>query len=238
MSRLLQSLGCAAVVLAAPGASAWPVDQAVDVPLGREHFVRFGALEWAELDDPSLADVEVMPETGELLLTGKKAGRGLLLLYAQGKAAVWRVRVGQPEQKDGPALDAAKKACPGLKLQDEEPKLQATVGTEGCRQALLALFEGDRFLARELDLTLDVKVLQAQLRDIDQALAKAKLPVSAAYSGAGLGLRGEVDAAGHRRTLWTVFRRTCGRAALDDQLQVAPPPDAGQTTSQGKETTP
>ena len=41
-----------------------------------------------------------------------------------------------------------------------------------CR-ALLALFQTDAFAARDLDLTFDVPMLQAQLRDMARALDAA-----------------------------------------------------------------
>ena len=48
---------------------AWPVDMIHDVEPGREKFVKLGAIDWAESEDPSIATAEVM-ESGELLLTG------------------------------------------------------------------------------------------------------------------------------------------------------------------------
>jgi hypothetical protein len=194
---------------------AWPADMVHDVEPGREKFVRLAAVEWVEVEDPSIATAEIM-ESGELLLSGLKPGRTLVLLYAEGRFAVWRVRVGgKPEL---PSTDAAKKACPDLKLRpQDDTKLTATVQDEKCWKALLALFQGDGFVARELDLTFDPKVLQAQLKSIQDGLKKG---LSSRYVGAGLVLEGEVTQAEHRRVLWELFKRSVGRVALDDKLEV------------------
>jgi hypothetical protein len=203
---------------------AWPTDMVHDVEPGREKFVRLGAVEWVEVEDPSIATAEIM-ESGELLLSGLKSGRTLVLLYAEGRFAVWRVRVGGKPEPLSP--EAAQKACPGLKLTpNDEVKLTATVPDEKCWKALLALFQSDTYVARELDLTFEPKVLQAQLKSVQEGLKKG---LSTRYVGAGLVLEGEVTAAEHRRSLWELFRRSAGRVALEDKLEVkAPPPDAGR----------
>jgi hypothetical protein len=198
---------------------AWPVDMVHDVEPGREKFVKVKAVEWAEVEDAAVATVEVM-ESGEVLLTAVKPGRTLALLYAEGRFAVWRVRVGgKPE---APSPDAAKKACPDLKLTPaDETRLTVTVQSEGCWKALHALLEGDAFTARELDLTFDAKVLQSQLKAIQAGLKKG---VASKYVGAGLVLEGEVTPAEHRQTLWMVFKKSVGRVALEDRLEVKEPP--------------
>jgi hypothetical protein len=163
-------------------------------------------------------------ESGELLLTGLKPGRTLLLLYAEGRFAVWRLRVGGKPEVASP--DAAKKACPDLKLTpNDDTKLTVTVQDDKCWKALLDLFKSDAFVARELDLTFDQKVLQTQLRSLQEGLKKG---LSSRYVGAGLVLEGEVSRAEHRKTLWELFRRSVGRVALDDKLEVKDEPvDAG-----------
>lgn len=199
---------------------AWPVDMVHDVEVGKEKFVKLGAIEWAESEDPAIANAEVM-EAGEVLLTGGgKPGRTHVLLYAEGRFAVWRVRVGG--KVETPPTDAAKKACPELKLTpDEETKLTASVTTEACWKALFALFQGDGFTARELDLTFDGKVLQQQLKGLQGALPRS---VASKYVGAGLVLEGQLASpAEHRKVLWTLFRKSVGRVALDDKLETKTP---------------
>ncbi len=197
---------------------AWPVDVVQDVEPGKEKFVKLGAIDWAEIEDPSIATVEVM-ETKEVLFTGLKPGRTLVLLYAEGRFAVWRVRVGG--RPDEPSLEPAKKACPDLKhTPKEEVKLTVTVATDACWAALLQLFQGDAFTARELELTFEGKVLQSQLKGIQASLKKG---VASKYVGAGLVLEGEVTKAEHRQILWSLFRKSIGRVALDDRLDTKTP---------------
>ncbi|MBK7860935.1 MAG: pilus assembly protein N-terminal domain-containing protein [Archangiaceae bacterium] len=199
---------------------AWPVDMVHDVDAGREKFVKLAAIEWVEVEDASIATAEVM-EAGEVLLSGLKPGRTLVLLYAEGRFAVWRVRVGGKSEAPGVALEAAKKACPDLKhAPAEEVKLTATVGSDACFKALAALLGADAFTARELDLTFDGKVLQTQLKAIQGALKKG---LASKYVGAGLVLEGEVTPAEHRQTLWQLFKKSVGRVALDDRLTVTAP---------------
>ena len=69
--------------------------------------------------------------------------------------------------------------------------------------------------------------LQGQLKAINAGLTALKLKISARYEGASLVLTGATDAAGQKKALWEVFRRSAGRVAMDDQVEVAPPPDAG-----------
>lgn len=198
---------------------AWPTDMVHDVEAGKEKFVKLGAIEWAEAEDPGIATAEVM-EAGELLLTGVKPGRTLVLLYAEGKFAVWRVRVGGKPEVVDPA--AAKKACPDLKATPNDPdtKLTATVATDACWKALHTLFQGDGLVARELDLTFDGKVLQSQLKGIQGSLEKG---VASKYVGAGLVLEGSVTKAEHRKILWMLFKKSVGRVALEDRLDVKTP---------------
>jgi hypothetical protein len=197
---------------------AWPADMVHDVEPGKEKFVKLGAIEWAESEDPSIATAEVM-EAGEVLLTGLRPGRTLVLLYAEGRFAVWRVRVGT--RPDAPPLEPVKKACPDLKhTPNQDVKLTATISAEGCWKALHALLQGDAFTARELELTFDGKVLQAQLKAMQAALKKG---LQSRYVGAGLVLEGEVTKAEHRQTLWTLFKKSVGRVALEDRLEVKTP---------------
>ncbi len=194
---------------------AWPVDMIHDVEPGKEKFVKLGAIDWAEAEDPAIATAEVM-ESGELLLSGVKPGRTLVLLYAEGKFAVWRVRVGGSPQL--PAPDAAKKACPGLELTPAaDTKLTAKVPTDACARALATLLQGDGFVARELDLTFDGKVLQSQLKDIQAGLKKG---LASKYVGAGLVIEGDVTAQEHRQALWHVFKKSVGRVALEDRMEL------------------
>jgi hypothetical protein len=199
----------------------WPADMVHDVETGREKFVKLPAIEWAEVEDPAIATAEVM-ESGELLLTGLKPGRTLVLLYAEGHFGVWRVRVGGAKSEATPALtEAAKKACPELKLTPgDDTKLTASVPNDACWKALYALFATDTFVSRELDLTFDAKVLQSQLKALQAVLKKG---IASKYVGAGLVLEGEVTPAEHRATLWQLFKKSVGRVALDDRLEVKTP---------------
>jgi hypothetical protein len=217
------------VVLGAAGrASAWPVDWIHDVEVGKERFVRLPSVDWFEVEDGAVAQVEWL-ESGELLISGLKAGRTLVLLGSEGKVAAWRVRVGVPSNADPALFTAAQKACPGLIATPlEAVKLTVTVRDEPCRKALLALFQTDAFEARHLELTFEGKVLQQQLVSLQEALRPlTQGRVTARYVGAGLVLEGPVSAPEHRKILWAVLRRSLGRFALDDQMTVAPPPDAG-----------
>jgi hypothetical protein len=227
--------GGALLLLISSSAHAWPVDVAVTVTNGDVHFERPAAIDWAEVDDPKIATVEVL-QTGELLFTGKQTGHTYALLFAEGKPAVWRIDVlakgAQLTREASPAakLDPARKACKDVSLGEPgtDSALTATVPNDVCRKALLELFQTPAFLARELSLTFELDALQAQLKDVTDAIAKnAHVPVDAHYLGAGLVLKGQVTVEQHRKILWEVFRHTAGRIALDDQLEVAPPPDAG-----------
>lgn len=210
-------------------AAAWPVDWIHDVEVGKEKFIKLPKVDWFEIDDPKSLSVEWVAESNELLLIGLKPGRATVLLGADGKVAAWRVRVGTPPVVDDAAFTAAKKACPDLKVTPlEEVKLTVTVGTDGCRKALTALFQTDAFEARHLDLTFDGVVLQSQLRAVQEGLQlTTRGKVKARYVGAGLVLDGPVTIAEHRKLLWETLRRTLGRFALDDQTE-KPEPDAGQ----------
>lgn len=210
-------------------AFAWPVDWVHDVEAGKEKFVKLPRLDWFEVEDPKVLAVEWQPESGELLLIALKPGRTTVLLGADGKVAAWRVRVGTPPVTDDAAYKAALKACPDLKVTPlEDVKLTATVKDEPCRKSLLALFQTDAFEARFIELTFDEKVLQSQLRSVDDGLkAITKGRVKAKYVGAGLVLEGPVSVAEHRKVLWEVLKRTLGRFALDDRMELPEPADAG-----------
>lgn len=222
-----------ALALLSPSlAFAWPVDWIHDVEAGKEKFVKLPSLDWFEIDDPQVLAVEWVAESKELLLIGLKPGRATVLLGAEGKVAAWRVRVSSPAQNDPAVFAAAQKACPDLKATPlEDLKLTATVHDEGCRKALLTLFQTDAVEARFLELTFDGKVLQSQLKSVQEGLQQVtKGRAKARYVGAGLVLDGNVTVAEHRKVLWEVLKRTLGRFALDDQLVLPEPPvpDAGR----------
>lgn len=212
-----------AALLAVP-AHAWPVDWVHDVEPGKERFIKLPKVDWWEVEDPKVLQVEWLADSNELLLSGLKPGRTVVLLGAEGKVAAWRVRVGGKPVVDEKLKEAAQKACPDLKLTPlEDVKLAVTVHAEPCRQALRALFQTDVAEARSLELTWSGEVLQAQLKELQRAFdGVAKGRVSAKYVGAGLVLGGKVSEAEHRKLLWELFRRALGRFALDDQLEVTP----------------
>lgn len=213
----------AAYFLAVP-ALAWPVDWVHDVEAGKEKFVKLPSLDWFESDDPSTVSVEWFPEANELLLVGHKPGRATVLLGAEGKVAAWTVRVSSPPMVDAAVLQAAKKACPDFRVTPrEEVKLTVTVLNEPCQKALMALFQTDAFEARHLNLTFEGKVLQAQLKEVQEAIHGAtRVKVRARYVGAGLVLEGTLQPEQHRKMLWAILHRTLGRFALDDQTHRPP----------------
>lgn len=215
-------------LLLPPAARAWPVDWVHDVEVGKEKFVRLPRVDWFEIEDPKLASVEWFPDGGELLVTGLKAGRTLLLIGAEGKVAVWRVRVGTRPVLDDKKLNGARDACPDFRATpDQDVKLAVTVKTEKCRLALLELFQTDAFEARAIELEFEGAVLQTQLKAVQAALTRiAAGRVTARYVGAGLALEGKGSQAEYRATLWAVLRATLGRFALDDQTEWEAPPNA------------
>jgi hypothetical protein len=231
----LAPLAALLLVLCPPSAAAWPVDLAHSLEAGKERFHKLSTVDWVEVEDPSIATAEVLAGSNELLLTGVKPGRTLLLLYAEGKLAVWRLAVGAPGRPPEPEpsaepLAAARKACPGLKTTEgAERSLVAPVKDARCREALRALLKTDAYLARELELTFELPVLQEQLASLTAALKGTGLTVS--YHGAGLVLAGSTTPEGHRRALWELFRQSLGRVPLEDRVTVRKPapPDAGST---------
>ena len=222
--------GMLLVLLLSGPAWAWPVDVVQDLEVGKEKFIRLSSLDWFEVEDPKVVTVEYL-ESGEILFTGLQPGRTLVLMYAEKKFAVWRLKVGGKSQPEGGTLSAALKACPKLAHHPQAyDKLVGVVSDEKCRQAVLALLATDAFVGKELDLTFPVEVLQAQLKAISAALAAQKQKISARYEGASLVLTGTTDGAGQRKALWEVFRKSAGRVAMDDQVEVTgvpAAPDAG-----------
>lgn len=220
--------------LVAGGAWAWPVDVAVTVKSGDVHFERPAAIAWAESADPAIATIEVL-RSGEVLVSGKSPGQTVALLYAEGKMGVWRLTVTEAgEVKKAavpPPLDAARKACPTLRLGERgtEEALSVTLPDEKCREALLEVLKTDAFTSHELSLTFTVPALQGQLQAITEAIAPFAPQVKASYVGAGLVLEGKVTRAEHRKVLWEAFRQSVGRVPLEDRMEVEKPAasDAG-----------
>jgi hypothetical protein len=210
------------LAVAAPAAMAWPVNARFELTVGDEKFQRLTPDAWLEVENTAVATAELF-ETAEVMLTGKAAGSTLVLVHAEDKVMVWRVVVRAPgDHTSAPATDpaaAARKACRDLKVEGAE--LTATIRDEACRQALLALFSGERdpFLARDLDLTFDLAALQAQLRAVQAGLAKVAPDVKAVYVGAGVRLTGRATTAQHRRAYWELFRASVGRLALEDRIE-------------------
>lgn len=214
----------AVVLLIATRVCAWPVDWIHDVGVGQEKFVPLGAVDWFEVDAPEVLGVEWVAGAHELVLMGKKPGRALVLLGAQGKVAVWRVRVGTGATTSPGALKIAQGHCKDLQLAPlDDVQLRVTVRDAKCRQALMALFETDAFEARGLELTFEGEQLQAQLKDVTAALRAVAPQLEASYVGAGLVLQGEVSPASHRKALWAILKSTLGRFALDDQTHSTKP---------------
>jgi Flp pilus assembly secretin CpaC len=219
--------------LVASGAWAWPVDVAVTVKNKDVHFEHPAAIAWAESADPSIATIEVL-RSGEVLVSGRSPGQTVALLYAEGKMGVWRLTVteaGEVRKAAAHPMDAAKKACPTLKLGEKgtEEALSATLPDEKCREALLEVLKTDAFNSHELSLTFTVPALQGQLGAITKAIAPFAPQVKASYVGAGLVLEGKVSEAQHRKVLWEAFRQSVGRVPLEDRMEVEKPAtsDAG-----------
>lgn len=216
---------CACALWAAP-ALAWPVDVLVDLPAGSDEIRKLSAVSWVQSEDASIADAEVLP-SGELLLTGKAPGRTLVLLYAEGKFAVWRVRVsakGEAVRKDDGAsqLTAAKAACPGLTT--DGTTLTAAIKDDRCRTALLALFQTDAFKAADLDLTFELAALQAQIAAIEKALKPIGIDdLKVSSRGAGLVVEGKATPAQKRSALWALFKNSVGRVPFDDRIEEKEP---------------
>ncbi|QSQ19939.1 hypothetical protein JY651_32275 [Pyxidicoccus parkwayensis] len=233
MSARMYAVGALLALLVPALAGAWPVDLSVPLEPGKEHFHKLATVDWVEVEDASVATAEVLPGSNELLLTGHSTGRTLLLLYAEGRFAVWRLTVGTPPPEDvASRLAAARKACPDLKTTEgEERGLSATVKDAACRTALMELLRTDAYVARELDLTFDLPVLQEQLASVVAGLQP--LGLEARYSGAGIVLSGTATPEVHHRALWELFRRSVGRVPLSDEVEVKAPeapaaaPDAG-----------
>ncbi|MCY1016546.1 hypothetical protein [Pyxidicoccus sp. MSG2] len=233
MPARMYAVGALLALLVPALSGAWPVDLAVPLEPGKEHFHKLSTVDWVEVEDASIATAEVLPGSNELLLTGQSTGRTLLLLYAGGRLAVWRLTVGKPPPEDAaPRLAAARKACPDLKTTEgAERSLSATVKDTACRMALMELLRTDAYVARELELTFDVPVLQEQLASVQAGLQP--LGLEARYSGAGIVLSGAATPEVHHRALWELFRRSVGRVPLNDEVEVKAPeapaaaPDAG-----------
>jgi hypothetical protein len=233
MPARMYAVGALLALLVPAMAGAWPVDLVVPLEPGKEHFHKLSTVDWVEVEDASIATAEVLPGSNELLLTGHSTGRTLLLLYAGGRFAVWRLTVGTPPPEDpAPRLAAARKACPDLKTTEgAERGLSATVKDTACRMALMELLRTDAYVARELELTFDVPVLQEQLASVGAGLQP--LGLEARYSGAGIVLSGAATPEVHHRALWELFRRSVGRVPLNDDVEVKAPeapvaaPDAG-----------
>jgi hypothetical protein len=220
----------AALLLLPSHAYAWPVDLVFSLESGTDRFHKLSAVEWVEVEDPSVATVEVLSGSNELLVTGKRPGRTLLLLYAEGKFAVWRLAVTAPGSGATPEaapeqLAAASKVCPGLQVNEgSERSLVMTVKDSACRKALLALFQTDAWLARELEITFELPALQEQLSVLTPILKE--LGLEARYSGAGIVLQGTATPEAHRRALWALFRQSVGRVPLDDRVTIETPKPA------------
>ncbi|AGC42658.1 hypothetical protein MYSTI_01310 [Myxococcus stipitatus DSM 14675] len=233
MPARMYFLGALLAFLVPAVAGAWPVDLVLPLEAGKDRFQKLAALEWVEVEDASVASAEALPGSNELLLTGHKEGQTLLLLYAEGRFAVWRLVVGAPPSDDlSPRMASARKVCPDLKAtQGAEKLLSVTVKDPACRAALLEVLRSDAYVARELELTFEVPALQEQLAAMSAALKP--LGLEARYSGAGLVMTGSASREDWRKALWELFRRSVGRVPLEDRVEVKAPeapaavPDAG-----------
>ena len=127
----------ATLLLIAASASAWPVDVYVEAKVGEEKFQKAAGTEWVEVQSPDVVVVEVLPGD-EVLVTGKKDGKSLVLLYGEGRMGVWSIRTEPAPSLDATALfAAASAACPGLKRNpsSKTDALVVHIATEKCRLA-------------------------------------------------------------------------------------------------------
>jgi hypothetical protein len=227
----------ASLLLLPSQALAWPVDLVFPLESGTDRFHKLTAVEWVAVEDPSVATVEVLSGSNELLVTGKRLGRTLLLLYAEGKFAVWRLAVTSKGTQATPEaapelLAASRKACPGLQVKEgSERSLVVTVKDAACRKALLAYFQTDVWLARELEITFELPALQEQLSALTPVLKE--LGLEARYSGAGIVLQGTATPEAHQRALWALFRQSVGRVPLDDRVTIETPKPAADAVPPG-----
>lgn len=213
-----------------PGlARAWPVNGAVDLVAGSEVFVRQRA-QAVQVDDPEVLAAELLP-SGELLLTPKKLGRALLFLLSESGIDAVRVRVREVGGKisaaplDEAALAAARKECPGLKLDQSSrgPELEASIATGSCRRAMLKVLQADDWAADRLDLTFHAEALQEQLAAMREALSRRGLGqgLELGYVGATLRLQGRLDPRRRAEVLGALFDACVGRLNFDDQTEGA-----------------
>lgn len=221
LARHVAVAAICAVALCSLPARALPIDVSVEVEPGKETFVKLAAVEWLEVEDPKVASAEWLAESGELLVSGLKAGSTLMLLYAEGNFAVWRIKVGGgPRVSSVEAVRKALAQCPGLTLHPAQyDKVVGPVAEPKCRDALLAAFKEDGVLARELDLTFEPKVLEVQLKQMRDDVKK--LPVTLSYLGASLKVDGTLTGKQHRELLWAVFGRAVGRVPLEDRVEIS-----------------
>lgn len=221
---------CWLSLLVASSAWAWPVDYSVSVALDEPYMHRLSSVDWVELEDPELAEAEILP-SGDLLLTARKPGVTHLLLAAGGRFAVWRVYLGGVREQTAPTAAqsaALQKACPRSRVEDGT--FVAAVGDARCRDALLEVLRTDAFRPRDLEVSYGVAALQAQLAAITAEVKKAFGPRAPRleYRGAGLWAQGKLTRAEHRALLWILFRNSAGRVALEDRVEItdrAPPQD-------------
>ncbi len=222
MPRGILFATCLVAGLLGQRSMAWPVDWIHDVAVGREKFVKLSQVDWFEVEDPSIAELEWQKESGELLVMGKKAGRTLVLLGAEGRIAAWRVRVEASTTRDAKSMAAVISECDVAKVStDADLDLKVFIKTRSCYDVLKQLLQSDEYEARRVELVFDATILQHQLRVLDAALKRiAGSKAEARYVGAGLVLEGDVSPDEYRKIMWAVLRNTLGRFALDDRLVV------------------
>ncbi len=232
----------AAVALAvAVPARAVPVDNAVDLVVGDEHFLRLAGVVAAEIDSPAVVTAELLP-SGEILLTAKAPGRTLLFLASEERTAAWRLRVrergGRFEEAEATpeARAAASKACPGLKEETSARGLGVvvTVPNPACRAALMRLVSADPYRAGAMEITFTAESLRDQLVAIEQRAAAAGLTgLAFAYRGATLVVKGSAPAGSRLKLARLLYVTALGRVPAEFRFEEAGPPDAGSAAPGG-----
>ncbi len=184
----------AALLLLPVSARAWPVDQVFSVESGADRFHKLTAVEWVEVEDPSVATVEVLPGSNELLITGQAPGAHAPAALRRGevrRVAADRDGAGRPAVPEAAPelLAAARKACPGLQVTEGRRALAVGHG-EGHRVpqgAAGALPDGHLAGARA---GAHLRAADAPGAALRAGAALKELGLEARYSGAGIVLQG------------------------------------------------
>jgi hypothetical protein len=234
-------LGIAAGMLAWGGlttgvAQASPPAATVEVAPGKDTIVKLFDVQVLAMDRPEVASAEALAGGLELLITGRAQGVATAVALTSNGIQAIQLRVRAPgttlELQDEPAWKAAEAACPGLKRTGEgdSAHLEVTVATPACRLALKAALAPGRYRVKQVELMYGPEALEAQVGELEAALARDGVPVKPHYQGMTLVLAGTVTHAQAERLVLDVYGSSLGGVPLDlDKLEIqpVPEPDAG-----------